>query len=114
MSIVKRIFSLADEQFAEQKDFAKALDLPPSIISEWRREKSSSFTKRIPEIARVLGTTSDYLLTGEKNETRASESGDGQAQKLARAMQNVGIDVDELTEVDMARIAQMAKIALDK
>lgn len=62
---VDRIFVLADAMFREQKDFASALGVVPTKISEWRRGKSQSWRKRLPEIARCLNTSTEYLLTGE-------------------------------------------------
>ena len=36
----------------------------PSVVSAWRSRKSASYNKRLPEIANLLGTTPEYLLTG--------------------------------------------------
>lgn len=71
-----RIFELVDKKYREQKDFAHDLDLPPSVISEWRRRRSASYNKRLPEIAKVLGTTVGYLLTGEETEVFVSDGVD--------------------------------------
>ena len=68
LDIVDRIFELADEQFLEQRDFAAAIGVTPSIVSEWRRRKSASYVKRLEIISQVLGTTPQYLLSGEKSE----------------------------------------------
>lgn len=65
MDIVDRLFTLVDEQFAEQKSFAAAIDVPAPRVSEWRKRKSASFQKCLPQIAEALGTTTEYLLTGE-------------------------------------------------
>ena len=65
MNTADRLFELADKQFKEQKEFAAAIGVTPSIISEWRRGKSASYQKRLPEIAQALGTTVDYLVNGE-------------------------------------------------
>ena len=75
MDITDRIFELADQKYVEQREFAAALELPPSIISEWRRRKSASFTKRLPKIAEVLGTTVEYLLTGQKEKPTVQDDG---------------------------------------
>ena len=64
MDTVDRIFELADQKFKEQKDFAAALGLIPQRVSAWRRKTSASYTKYLPQIAEVLGTTTEYLLTG--------------------------------------------------
>lgn len=63
----KRLFALVDQKYVEQKDFAAELGITPSIISEWRRGKSTSFAKLkyVSRIAEILGTTTEYILTGE-------------------------------------------------
>ena len=65
MDIVDRLFELVDAQYRDQKDFAKAIEVDPSHISRWRNRKTTSFQRRLPQIAEVLGTTTEYLLTGE-------------------------------------------------
>lgn len=61
----KRMFALVDANFREDKNFASALGVTPQRVSEWRRRKSQSWRKRLPEIARCLNTSTEYLLTGE-------------------------------------------------
>lgn len=65
----KRLFVLADKKYPEQKAFAAALGITPSIVSEWRRGKSESFTKEknIKKICEVLGTTSEFILSGKES-----------------------------------------------
>lgn len=67
LDIVDRIFSLADAQFSEQRLFAKALETTPTMVSAWRMRKSASYNKRLPQIATVLGTTVEYLLSGQES-----------------------------------------------
>ena len=76
LDIVERIFELADKQFPEQREFAAAIGVTPSIVSEWRRRKSASYVKRLEKISHVLGTTPQYLLSGGKSEedTASKES----------------------------------------
>lgn len=64
MDKVKRIFDLVDQKYKEQRDFAKDLGVAASVISAWRTGKSQSFNKYIPQIAALLGTSAEYLLTG--------------------------------------------------
>ena len=66
MDIIDRIFELVDKQFKEQKDFASAVGVSDDTVSNWRRRVSASCTKskHLTRIAEVLGTTTEYLLTG--------------------------------------------------
>ncbi len=70
MDTVQRIFKLVDEKYREQRDFAADLKLDPTIPSRWRNGKSASYTKYLPQIAVALGTTTEYLLTGEGPKSR--------------------------------------------
>lgn len=74
-----RIFELLDELKMEQQAFASAVGVSDDTASDWRRQRSKSYTKYIPKIAEVLNTTTEYLLTGEGPKIKAptSESGEG-------------------------------------
>ena len=65
--IVDRMFTLVDAKFKEQKDFAAAIGVDASHISRWRNRKSSSYVKRLEIISKVLGTTPQYLLSGDQS-----------------------------------------------
>lgn len=65
MDTVGRLFALVDAKYAEQKDFAAKIGVAPARISEWRNRKSKSYTKYLPQIAAALGTTTEYILTGD-------------------------------------------------
>ena len=112
MGTKERIFELADAKFKEQKLFAESLGLAPNKISLWRTGKSNSFMKYLPQLADVLGTTTEYLLTGEKKPP-ATDSGSGELDPLSKAFLDVGIDVQKLSEADRALIVRVAKAALD-
>ena len=74
LDIVDRIFELADKKYPEQRDFAQALHIQPPRVSEWRRRKSESYMKRIPQIAEVLETSVEYLLTGEEKKPAGQDA----------------------------------------
>lgn len=60
-----RIFALLKEKSIQQKDFAKAVGVYESTVSNWNKGKSFSFVKRLDVIAQVLGTTENWLLNGD-------------------------------------------------
>ena len=113
LSTSDRIFALLKEEGVEQKEFAKQIGTTDKTVSAWKTGRSSSYTKYLAQIASILGTTVEYLLTGEKKEP-ATVSGDGQAEKLAKALESIGIDVDKLSEAEISRIARLAKAALEE
>ena len=82
-----------------------------SFISDINRGQTPSVTK-VQLLADYLGVTTSELL-GETKEP-ATVSGDGQAEKLAQALQGIGVDVDKLTEAEINRIARLAKVALEE
>ena len=65
-----RIVELVDGKFKEQKDCASVLGVPAPRVSEWRKRKSASFQRCLPQIAEALGTTTEYLLTGNGPQKR--------------------------------------------
>ena len=75
MDTVERIFELVDTKYKEQRDFAVQLGITPSMVSEWRRRKSASYNRRLPQIAEALGTTTEYLLTGSGPKKKTAPAG---------------------------------------
>ena len=92
MDTVDRIFDIVDSKYKEQQDFAIQLGVTPSIVSEWRRRKSASYQRRLPQIAEALGTTTEYLLTGKKEPAPTSRDG------LSPAKRKLLEAVDDLTD----------------
>ena len=72
MDTANRIFELVDKQFKEQKEFAAAIGVSDKIVSQWRVGTTRSYRSRIATIAEVLGTTTEYLLTGEGPKKRGA------------------------------------------
>lgn len=75
MDTVDRIFELVDLNYKEQRQFATDLGVPASRVSEWRTRKSASYNKRISQIAELLNTSSEYLLTGKKEKPIVKDDG---------------------------------------
>lgn len=77
MDTVDRIFEILDRLPMEQREFAKLVGVSDDTASDWRRRRSASYTKRLAKISEVLGTSVEYLLTGEKKEPApAPKNGD--------------------------------------
>lgn len=76
MDTVDRIFDALDHLPMEQQEFARLVGVSDDTASDWRRRRSASYTKRLTKIAEVLGTSVEYLLTGdEKKPTTAPKNG---------------------------------------
>ena len=105
-----RIFELADKKFS-QKEFALALGVKPQRISEWKRGISSSYQKYLPEIAELLGTTTEYLLTGNgpKYKTAPADVSNSDTQNEGQLMAAFFEGGKDLSEEEMAVLWQDAK-----
>ena len=75
MDTAERIFDLLDRSGMEQKKFAELIGATDKIVSKWRTSGLKSYRKYLPQIADVLGTTVEYLLTGEKKEPTVQDDG---------------------------------------
>lgn len=75
MDTAKRIFELVDSQFKEQKEFAAAIGVSDKIVSQWRVGTTRSYRSRIARIAEALGTTTEYLLTGDGPKKKTASAG---------------------------------------
>lgn len=83
-----------------------------SFLTDILNRGSTPSVAKVQLLASYLGVTTSDLL-GETKEP-ATVSGDGQAEKLAQALQEIGINVDKLSEADIIRIAKLAKVALEE
>lgn len=127
-AIRDRIFSFLDNGTFNQKEFAKKIDVSPQTITDWKKGKSKSFAHKIPIIAFCLGTTVEWLMTGEGDRTKlesfvreqngeekpATVPGDGQAQKLAQILRDVGVDVDRLSDAELWKVGKIIKAAFEE
>ena len=113
MDIIDRIFELVDKQFKEQKDFATAVGVSDDTVSNWRRRISASCTKskHLTRIAEVLGTTTEYLLTGSgpKYKTAPADVSNSDTQSEGQLMAAFFEGGKDLSEEEMAVLWQDAK-----
>ncbi len=75
MDTVDRIFDLVDSKYKEQRDFAEAIGVSASMVSQWRMGITKSYNRRLPQIAEALGTTTEYLLTGDGPKKKTASAG---------------------------------------
>lgn len=60
-----RIFGIVQSKGLEQKKFAELVGVTDKTVNNWKMGRSESYTKYIRKIAKVLDTTTEYLLTGD-------------------------------------------------
>lgn len=111
MDIVDRIFELVDEKFKEQKDFASALGVPAPRVSEWRKRKSASYQRCLTQIADVLDTTTEYLLTGEGPKKRGARPAVSDSDTVSEASLKAAFfeGGEDLTQEEMDELWEDAK-----
>ncbi|MBQ8174656.1 MAG: hypothetical protein IJ009_04560 [Clostridia bacterium] len=61
------LFSLIELKFSSDAAFERAANLPPKTVNNWKRGRSSSFMKMLPELAALFGVSvKDLLCTDEE------------------------------------------------
>jgi len=101
--------------YKSQQALADALGTSQSTVGNWESGRRNPRHKTAIRLAQFFGVSVDYLLgLEEKTEKPASVSADGQAEKLAKALGGIGIDVEALSDSEINRIAKLAKVALEE
>ena len=113
LKIVENIQRICKEKGTNPTVAGKESGAGKDLVSAMKRRNVLPSIEKIILLADYLGVTTSELL-GEEIKKPATETDDGQAEKLAKALQEIGIDVDKLTEAEMNRIARLAKAALEE
>lgn len=109
---VQHLKSLLDERGISYSRAGRESGAGEDFIRNMERRNSAPSFVKVQQMADYLGVTTSELL-GEKKDP-ATVSGDGQAEKLAKALEGIGIDVDKLSDAEISRIARLAKAALEE
>ena len=59
-----RIFYLLEKEHVSQKEFSKLLGTTPQTITDWKKGKSRSYTQKIPLIAAILHSNTNWIVDG--------------------------------------------------
>lgn len=62
MIVSERIFMILKERRISQAEFASAMGIAPSVISDWKRKGTNPATDRILPICQYLNVSPTYLL----------------------------------------------------
>ena len=62
MNTLDRIVFLKGKCYESDVAFEKDIGIPEKTVNDWKRGKSQSFMKMLPQIAKALNTTTAYLL----------------------------------------------------
>lgn len=69
-TIGRRIAQLRKEQGMTQEELAQKLDVSSQAVSKWENDVSCPDISLLTQLADVLHTTTDYLLSGKTDEVR--------------------------------------------
>lgn len=97
------------------KELGGMVGVSESAISQYETGKREADFETLLKIGDALGCSIDYLLRGAgQKEPPTPVARDGQVEKLANALTEIGIDVEGLTEAQIRRIARLSKVALEE
>ena len=69
-TIGRRIAMLRKARGLTQEELAQRLDVSSQAVSKWENDVSCPDIAALPKLADVLHTTTDYILSGKKDEVR--------------------------------------------
>ena len=73
----ERVLSLIDAEFESDAAFERAMGLAEKTVNNWRRDRSSSYMKMLPELAEKFGVNVTELLnvplSGDSSELSEEE-----------------------------------------
>lgn len=66
MGTLTIILTMIARNFSSDAAFEAAVGLKPKTVYDWKRGKSKSYLKMLPELSKVFGLSTDYLLGNEQ------------------------------------------------
>ncbi len=67
MTIGKRIAQYRRQKNLKQEELANALGISPQAVSKWENDQTCPDISLLPRLAKLLGVTTDELLSGKEN-----------------------------------------------
>lgn len=89
LDTLDRIFEQLTALGIEQKSLAQKIGVRPQAVTDWKNGKTRSYTKYIPQIAEVLDTTAEYLLTGQGPKHRNVPESDTLSEEDAQLLRQI-------------------------
>lgn len=102
------IFSLIDMHFGNDAAFERAANLPPKTVNNWRRGRSSSFMKLLPELAALFSVSVQDLLGAEGEDYEPTFLSPDEKQLLALYR-----SADALSDVERAALQETLRNTVD-
>ncbi len=102
------IFSLIDMHFGNDAAFERTANLPPKTVNNWRRGRSSSFMKLLPELAALFSVSVQDLLGAEGEDYEPTFLSPDEKQLLALYR-----SADALSDVERAALQETLRNTVD-
>ncbi len=102
------LFSLIDLQYGKDAAFERAANLPPKTVNNWRRGRSASYMKMLPELAALLGVSVRDLL-GTEEEGGGMPALTAEEQELLALFRSTG----SLSERERAALTETIRNTID-
>ena len=74
MTIGERIYELRRKNYVSQEELADFMQVSRQSVSKWETDQSYPELDKIAKLAKYFNVTTDYLLTGEDNVSKAEEA----------------------------------------
>lgn len=73
MNTLDRILDLIKSRYDTDAAFERAFNLKARTVYDWKAKRSTSYLRKLSNIADFFGVTTDYLLTGSDNKKSSSQ-----------------------------------------
>lgn len=88
MTISERIFQTIEEKRLKTAELAKKLEISQSVITNWKKRKTTPPMEYTLVICEFLGVSIEYLITGKESNSLTQDE-----QQLLEAYRNAELDM---------------------
>lgn len=96
----ENLLNLLEQKNLKKSDLSKSIGLPDQTVRNWFGRESIPAADVCFKVAKYLGVTMEYLITGESEEPKAFDPLIAKIQKLTPEQKE---DIEDLVDVKLAR-----------
>lgn len=108
MDTLHKILQLMWDKGISDMELCRSAGINKSAVTDWKKGKTQSYMKHLPEIAKVLDVTVDYLL-GKKEKPTAED--DGERSELLAELNGI---ITDMTDEQKDALLDYAKYLMRK
>lgn len=113
LTLGKRIGQLRRAKGITQEALAEKLGVTPQAVSKWENDGSCPDIALLPELAKILGISTDELLTGNKPETAMRLLPPEERKEIKDMMLRITVDSAQGDKVRVNLPMALVQVALD-